>query len=168
MRKLYWFLVVPLYCYAAFHFLWSWGPPFGDGEGIQATFHWGRNLPSASWRDYYGDWHVRFRFVVQYWVAATIITLLGCGVTGSVVRRFALLSSHPFTASAGVALLLMVLAPAVSDSGRAWGLFQTGYFCCSVDTIRLLLFVALPMSVLSGFIALGWKLLYRGRPALAD
>ena len=160
LRKSHWFWMAPLYWCVAFYLLWKFIPPSGDGDGVQATFYWGLNFPflNASWHDFDYNWCVRFWFLTPYWVAALIVTLLGSVTTHWLVGRISLLSAHPFLGSCGMALLLMLLSAAAADVAVMLQLLYGGTFCCHFYSMYLRLKVALPMSILSGMVALATKI----------
>ncbi len=159
LRKWHWLWVDPLYCCIAFYLIWKFIPPSGDGAGVSATFYWGLNLPylDASWHDFDYNWGVRVWFLMPYWVAALIVTLAGGAATRWLVGRSSLLSNHPFLGSLGMALFLILLAAAAADVAVMLRLWYGGTFCCHFYSLYLLFKVALPMSILSGLVALATK-----------
>ena len=156
LRKSHWFWVAPLYGCVAFYLLWKFIPPSGDGAGVSARFYYGLNDPylAASWHDFQYNWGVRLWFLMPYLVAALIVSLVGGVATQWLVGHFSLLSAHPFLGSCGMALLLMLLSAAAADAAIMLRLLYGGTFCCDFYSLYLLFKVALPMSILSGVVAL--------------
>jgi hypothetical protein len=146
-----------LFGYIAFYLLWHLIPPFADGSGPLPTFYWGSHEPTPTLTEYDQNPTMQFWFLLPYWVAALIITVLSCGVTAWIVRRSTRLSSHPFWASSSVALVLLLSAAVISDLG-IWSHVWDGHLLL-VDfySAYLTLRVVVPLSVLTGLMAVGRK-----------
>jgi hypothetical protein len=151
-----------MYFCVSFFLLWNCCGPTADGAGYMPGLTLpGFQPPSVSIADYVGNWNVRFQYGLPYLVYALAFTLLGCIAAVQVVRRFGKLASHAVPASMAVALVFLLAAPAFSDMGHLLKFWWTPrWFAWDLGaywTIRPLLFVFFPLSVLSGFVALGAK-----------
>ena len=157
MRKHYWLAVSPLFGYVSFYLLWHLNPPFEDGSGPLPTFYWGSHEPTPTLSEYDQNPAMQFWFLLPYWVASLIITALACGITAWIVRRSTRLSSSPFVASSSVALVLLLSASVISDVG-IWSHVWNGHLLLADFYSACLTFrVVVPMSVLTGLLALGRK-----------
>jgi hypothetical protein len=119
------------------------------------SFYWGHAIsPTAeeynSRRSYFD-----FLFLRPYIAAAFIVTILGCGVAGTMSHRVRMLSTRPVLVSAaGVTLVLTLLASLVSDAGILLGPWHGPLILLheySLHDLPTAAKVFLPPSVLSGF-----------------
>jgi hypothetical protein len=157
LRKHYWLAVSPLYGYLAFYLLWHLIPPFVDGSGPLPTFYWGSHEPTPTLSEYDQNPTMQFWFLLPYWVASLIITVLACEFTPRMVRRSTRLSSSPFCASSSVALALMLSAAAISDLGIWFHVWDGHLLLADFYSAYLTLRVAVAMSMLTGLLAVGRK-----------
>ena len=108
----------PIYCGAAFAALWYLCPYQEDGGGPMATFFCAK-CPSPTggeFRDHY--WELIWPFAIPYFVAACLLTVLGCGVA----PRF----GQGALRTGAVSWLLIVLLAVVVDVGSRTGLWNAG------------------------------------------
>lgn len=159
-RRVYWLVVFSVYGYVAFRLLWRYVGPTADGSGYMATLVLpGFQPPDASEKDFVGDWHVRLQFQIPYLVYAAVFTLAGCMATVWLARRIPRVRTYKFAGTALVTFVLLLLLPLASDLGnflRIWhsprwfGWEVTGFW-----VTRMLPYVFLPLSMLSGLAVLG-------------
>ena len=118
LARNYWGWVSPVYCGAAFAVLWYLCPYQEDGSGPMATFFCA-NCPTptgSEFRDHY--WELIWPFAIPYFVAACLLTVLGCGLAPRLARswwRVGLVSWG-----------LIVLLAVVVDLGSWARLWQAG------------------------------------------
>jgi len=110
-----------------------------------------------------GEW---LEYQLHYFVVALIFTVTGCCIPSGLLSRMPRLSSHPFAGSVVVAMLCLLLGPAIADAGTHLKMWQmpTWFNGGGAWTIRLLMMVFLPLAMLSGLVTMiGKKLLYDRR-----
>lgn len=155
LRKFYWLCLAPLYAVLAFYLLWNLAPIVDDGYGPEPGLYWGKPaLPTE--QEYNADRaHFLFWYLVPYGGAAAGMTLLGCGAPAVLSGRSKLLASHPFRASSLLALILFLVAAAISDAGGALGFwFAPRFIAPDPFAMMNVLATALPPTVLTGVLAL--------------
>src|SRR5438552_3859394 len=122
----YWMIVIPLYCWVSFYVLWQFGGPTADGSGIvPSVILPGLHPPSVSLRVYIDSWKIRLEYRLPYFVLALIFTFMGYCVPCWLLSHIPKLSSHTFTSSVAVAMLCLLLGPAIADAGthlKFWGM----------------------------------------------
>src|SRR4051812_15412609 len=98
-------IILPLFCCAVFYLLRVSSPVFWDGGGPMPSFFWGESALAPTPAEYYRnpDFYER-EFRQPYWIAASIVTLLACGITRITVRSTARLQRHVFLSPALVSL----------------------------------------------------------------
>ena len=125
-RWLFWLIVVPLYCWCAIRLLFWQSPVLWDGSGPLSTFHWGRwgkMPPTPTAQEYHRSIAIRQELLYPYWVAASLITFAGCGLTTLLVRLAKPRRSRPFLAPAATTFVLLLVIAALSDVGIAFHLW---------------------------------------------
>jgi len=150
----YWSVIATGYFFCSLWILFRTCPISIDGSGAVATFYWGSHLPTATLNEFLADAHIERRFLYPYWMAAALITFLGCGLTTWLVRFIRQQwHSRLLLLSAITNLLLLLLAGAVCDSGTAAGLWSGGRiyppFYYPFPFIQVVIFT----SLLSGVVA---------------
>ncbi|SRR5216684_2347354 len=148
-------------------YLGHYAGPSADGSGTSPGLILpGLHPPSVSLREYLGSWRIRLEYQVPYFVVALIFSVTGCCIPSWLLSRIPGLSSHPFAGSVVVAMLCLLLGPAIADAGTHLKLWRmpTWFNGGAAWTIRLLIMVFLPLAVLSGVATLiGKKLPYDKR-----
>jgi hypothetical protein len=85
-----------------------------------------------------------------YWVAASGITLLGCGLTAWLLRLWRPMRSYLFLAASMTTLLSPLLVFAVSDLGTAVRIWRGSVVFGEFPGLTLCLKVLVPMSLFAG------------------
>jgi len=85
-RTLCWVLAVPIYWLCVLRFLTWAAPVIFDGSGPSPSFFWRHNLPHSNVVQYEQSFYIPMQYQLPYWIAASIITFLGCGVTTWLVK----------------------------------------------------------------------------------
>lgn len=158
-RKFWWCVILLIYWAVVVHFLRSASPVYIDGGGPEPSFYWGRRPPMPDLGEY-NRWERYFNFLysLPYYVAAFIITLLGCGVAPLLGRRWAPLKGG-FLRRAAATLALLLVAAMLSDAGVLLRIWYGPVFLLhkyyDPFTIWALAKVFVPATVLSGLIAVG-------------
>lgn len=138
-------VIVGSYWLCALWLLIRVSPISVDGSGATATLYWGESTPDASLREFEEDAAVRRRFLRPYWIAASIVTLIGCGLALWVTRC----RRRCIVASIGSFSLLLV-AGAVSDLGIALRLWTGPAMSFGFSYALPFLEVFVPLSLLAG------------------
>lgn len=148
---LYWFVTVPIYWLCALCLLTWVAPVLFDGGGPTPSFFWSHNLPHPNLMEYEQSFKIRMQYQIPYWIAASILTLLGCCVTTCLAKWK--LPKHPrLLPSSFAAQLLFLVAAVICDvatSHRAW---MGPLFFGSLNNLFVLLKVTIPMSLLAGIL----------------
>src|SRR5258705_6809348 len=87
-RWVYWLIAVTAYWFCARWLLYRVFRIFIDGGGAMATFYWGDHDLGANLADYIQNRGTRLRFLYPYWIAASVITFVGCGLTTWLICLF--------------------------------------------------------------------------------
>ena len=119
-RALAWLLLVMTFWYCSLRVFEKACLISVDDGGPTTSFYWGEHSPMPTLGQYQDDESYWFRFMVPYWIAAAIVTLLGCAAAVYSVRRL----RSPVAGSIGVTVLLLLVAAAISDGGGAAGLWH--------------------------------------------
>jgi hypothetical protein len=127
---------------------------FADDGGLVASFYWGHRLLVASLVEYSHDMNTRLRFYCPYWIAATMITLVGCGLTFCVSASLQSKPSRRFIASSATTLAALLLVCAISDLGTTVNAWRGPRMYNSLQNLAIFLEVLMPVSLLSGVLAL--------------
>lgn len=94
-----------------------------DGGGPSPTFSW-THLPTPDMKEYFARRsYYEFVYSVPYFVAALIITMLGCVLGPLIARYTGATSQHPFSGAAVATFILLLLVATGSDlgdMGRLW------------------------------------------------
>jgi hypothetical protein len=156
--KSYWLLATAVYFCASFYVLWHYAGPnpsdccgFGYTPGFSLP---GLRPPSVSLREYVDSAHVRFQYRIPYFAAAFVFTLLGGIAPSRFLLRYPRLGKHPFAASMGIGLVLLLTGPAALDAGTHLNLWREPVWF-SHGMVRLMIMVFLPLALLSGIVAVG-------------
>ena len=142
-HRFLWLVVVAAYWFCALLLLFQISPIYDDGYGLSASFFWGSHPP----RSYP-------QLLYPYWVAASIITCLGCGLTKWLVRIWRLRRSHLFVISSAITLCSLLLVGAISDIGIALHFWFGPTVFGGFSSLWPFLKEFVPMSLLAGTVAL--------------
>ena len=104
--RLFWLSLIVAYWCCTFWILFNASPIFDDGYGLDASFYWGIDPPTSY-----------PQFLYPYWIAASILTFVACGVSLWLVPRWK--PRHPdlFLVSLAITLLSLLVVCAISDAG---------------------------------------------------
>lgn len=158
----YWLWCAPVYWFLALYLLWQIAPIRNEGRGPGPGIYWGKPQLPTEYQFYQHHAHYLFRFSIPYVVAALVLTLLGCIPAPRIAYRFKSFLQWPFTTSAGTALLLMVLAAAVSDAGSKLNWWTTVIFL-SAESFFPLAGLLLPLAAFTGIFMLAGRSASRSR-----
>lgn len=153
-RRLYWPVVITAYWLCALWLLFLVSPVSVDGSGPGATFYWGTDPPAPTLAEYDRSLGARLPFLYPYWVAASIISIVGCGLTPWLVRLWRPRRSRLFLVSSATTLCSLLLVGAVSDVGTALHNWRGPAMFAGVSYLLPFLKVLVPMSLLAGLLAL--------------
>jgi hypothetical protein len=142
-RWSFWVAAITIYWFCARWLLHRVSPIYDDGYGLSASFFWGSHPPQN-----YPE------LLYPYWVATSIITFVGCGLTPWLVRYWRPRHSRLFLVSSATALLLLLLAGAISDAGTALHFWRGPAMYEGIYSILPFLKILAPMSLLSGILLL--------------
>ena len=158
-RLMYWCFVVPLYAIIVYYLLRYVSPVMLDGSGPMPSFYWSRPVPAPDVKEYYSRRsYYDFDYTVPYLVAASLITIIGCGIGPLVTRRVRWLSSHPFMGSSIATLAILLVAALVSDTGdliKLWSGPLMLVHSFQTDSLVALVKLLLPPVLLSGAVSFG-------------
>lgn len=149
LDRYYWLLVVPMYFLFAFLLLTTVSPISVDGEGPSPTFYWGASAPHPTLSEYRRDRSIRMRFLLPYFLAAFVLTGLGCGLSMPVHRSLKSKISFPWIGSFLTILSLILAATLASDLGTILTLWKGPILVSSFASLALTLKVAVPMSAVA-------------------
>jgi hypothetical protein len=152
-RLLFWLVVIAAYWFCARWILFYEFPIYVDGSGPSATFYWGHHL-TPTLADWDGDERTRLLILYPYLLATSIITFLGCGLTTWLVRLWRPRRSRLFLVSSVTALIMLLLAEAMSDAATALHLWRGPTMYSGIEMVLAFLGVMVPMSLLAGMLAL--------------
>ena len=152
-RVLFWLVAVIVYWRCARWFLFYAAPIYVDGGGPRATLYWGRHL-TPTLAEWDRDVHTQILLLYPYWIATSIITFLGCGLTPWLVRRWRPRRSRLFLVSAAGTFVSLLLIEAISDAGTALHIWRGPTMYSEIETVLAFLKVMVPMSLLAGVLAL--------------
>jgi len=138
---LFWLTAAGVFWIFALGLLHSVFPIYDDGYGRVATFYWGSRPTSDS------------QLLRPYWVAASVVTFLGCGATAWSVLRRKPWRLGPFQFSAATTFLALLLVGAIADSGVALHFWRGPMFYGAFDSVFAFLRVLVPMSIIAGMLA---------------
>ena len=142
-----------VYWLSALWLLMKVSPISIDGSGPVVTFYWGSHPPTPTLAEYDRSVGARLPFLYPYWLAASIITFMGCGLTGWLVRLWKPRRSRVFPLSFTTTLVSLLLVGAISDVGISrhiwWGPTMYG----GLPYLWQFLKVLLPMSFLAAILA---------------
>ena len=153
-RRFCWVALVTVYWLCALWLLFFVCPISVDGGGPTPTFYWGFHPPAPTLEEYDRSILTRLFFLYPYWVAASIITSLGCGLTIWITRLWSPRRPHLFLLSSAATLLSLLLVGAVSDLGIAVHLRRGPTMYGGIEYTLPFLEVMVPMSLLAGVLAL--------------
>lgn len=142
-RLFYWLVAITSYWFCALWLLLRVFAISDDGYGPSASFYW-RNHPPSTYP----------RLLYSYWIAASIITLLGCGLTTWLTRIWKPRRSHLFLVSSATTLFSLLLIGAISDVGIAHNIWRGPSMYAGFSYLWPFLEVLVPISLLAGFLAL--------------
>ena len=154
-QQLYWPTAAIVYWLCALWLLISISPISFDGAGPTATFYQGSHRLNPTLTEYGDSRNIRLQFLYSYWLAASIITLIGLGSASLLLR---LLKPSPlsrlFIASASATLLSLLGVAGICDiavARRVWsGPTMYAGFSHSLPFLEIIV----PMSLLAGLLAL--------------
>jgi hypothetical protein len=152
LQRSYWLIVVPLYFLLAFFLLTMVSPISVDGGGPSPTFYWGAHAPHPTLAEYRRDRSIRMRFLSPYFLAAFVLTGLGCGLSVPVHRFLKSKISFPWIGSFLTILALILGASLVSDLGTILRLWNGPMLVSSFASVALTLKVAVPMSAVAALL----------------
>lgn len=153
LQRTYWLIVVPLYFLFAFLLLTMVSPISVDGGGPSPTFYWGARAPHPTLTEYRRDRSIRMRFLSPYFLAAFVLTGLGCGLSMPVYRSLKSKTSFPWIGSFLTILAFILAASLASDLGTILTLWKGPILVSSFASIASTLKVAVPMSAVAAFLA---------------
>ena len=156
LRRYYWLLVSPLYWYVAFWIVGYVSPIYVDGDGPMPTFYWCRScrtFPAPTLREYNEQPNLKRALFFPYWIGAAIITLVGCGMPGS-LRQFSWRRRSPFLVTFAATMLTLMGAAAVSDAGTRSRLWHGPTFYHPFTSVPALLKIIVPVSLFAGLLAM--------------
>jgi hypothetical protein len=149
-----WLAVVALYWLCAFWLLFWISPIDFDGSGPTATFfESGRHL-TPTLAESSNNRSIRLQFLYPYWIAASIITLVGCGLGLQLASKWKLRPLLSFLAAALMTLISLLIGGAVSDACIDHRIYSGPGMYLDFSHAWPFLKVVMPMSVLAGFLAL--------------
>ena len=149
----HWLWCAPVYWLLAFYLLWQIAPISNEGHGPGPGIYWGKPQLPTEYEFHQHHAHYLFKFSIPYVVAAMVLTLLGCVLAPLIAYRFKSFMQRPFTTSAGTALLLMLLAAAVSDAGSKLN-WWTAVIFLSAESFFPLAGLLLPLAAFTGIFML--------------
>jgi hypothetical protein len=143
-------------CYwmCSVYLLYRTFPIFVDGSGATATFHWGSSFLVSNLTSFEHDIHTRLRFFGPYWLAASIITFVGCGVPMWSLRSSVRSSSSLFLRASATTLAPLLVLGAISDIGVSFGLWRGPRMYDVFYNLFTFLSVFVPMSLFAGILAI--------------
>jgi hypothetical protein len=152
-RCLYWLAAIAAYWFFALWLLYRAFPVFVDSGGAVASFHWGRYPLAVGLTAYQRSIAARLMFLYPYWIAASLMTSVGCGLAAWAVRHWRRSRSRAFLVSSAATLFSLLLAAGLSDAGTSlhvWrGPTMYGGVACALPFLR----VMAPVSLLAGALA---------------
>jgi len=110
-------MIVGVYFLVALWLLFRVSPISEDGYGAMPTFHWGSHVLSPKARELEQNGSIRFQFSYPYWIAASYLTLLGCGISRWATRLWWKRTSGLFLATCATNFLLVITSAVISDVG---------------------------------------------------
>ena len=155
-QRRYWLWCAPVYWLLALYLLWQIAPIRDDGRGPGPGIYWGKPHLPTEFEFYQHHAHYVLKFSVPYVVAALVLTLLGCVLAPLIACRFKSFVQRPLTTSAGIALLLMLMAAAVSDTGSRLNWWTTVIFL-SPESFFPLAGLLVPLAAFTGTFMLATK-----------
>jgi len=158
----YWLWCTPVYYFLALYLLWQIAPISNGGHGPGPGIYWGKPHLPTEYEFYQHHAQYLLKFSVPYAVAALVLTLLGCVLAPLIACRFKSFMQRPFATSAGTALLLMLLAAAVSDAGSKLSWWTTVIFL-SAESFFPLAGLLLPLAAFTGIFMLARRSEFRPR-----
>jgi len=153
-KLFYWMAVTIVYWAFAVWLLYRVFVIFVDGSGASATFHWGSGFLVANLPDFQTNLNTRILFLYQYWIAACVITSVGCGLTPWLVRLWKVRRSRLFLVSAATTLTILLVVGAISDVGIAIKVWNGPHIYNIFANTFAFLKVLIPVSLLAGILAL--------------
>jgi len=123
-------------------FLFRTLPIFDDGYGLMPNLYWG-NRPSASYP----------RVLYPYWIAAAVLTSVGCGVAIWLIRLGKPRRSRIFLISSATALFLLLIVVGVSDAGTHLHIWSGPLLYNHPHNVFLALRMLLPLALFTGLLA---------------
>jgi hypothetical protein len=154
LRRFYWPIVINVYWLCTLWLLFKVSPISVDGSGPSVTFYWGNHPPTPTLAEYDRSVGARLPFLYPYWVAASVITFLGCGLTTWVVRLCWPKRSHLFLVSSATALVSLLLGGVISDVGIASHIWKGPTIYGGLSYLWPFLKILVPVSLLAGVLAL--------------
>lgn len=153
-RCLYWLAVIAAYWFFALWLLYRAFPVFVDSSGAVASFHWGRYPLAVGLTTYQRSIAARLMFLYPYWIAASLVTSVGCGLATWAFRHWRRSRSRVFLVSSATTLFSLLLAAGASDAGASlhiWrGPTMYGGVACALPFLK----VMVPASLLAGALAI--------------
>jgi hypothetical protein len=157
VRRFYWPLAISTYWLCALWFLFWVSPISVDGSGPVPTLSWGGYPPNylaPTLAEYDRSTDIRLQFLYPYWIAASIVTFLGCGPTTWLLRARRQWRSHLFLISSATTLFSLLLVGMISDLGIARHIWSGPTMYEDLAHARPFLAIMIPMSLLAGFVSL--------------
>jgi hypothetical protein len=141
-RLFYWPVATTAYWFCALWLLFRVSPIYEDGFGPSASFYLG-NSPTT-YR----------QLLYPYWIAASIITFVGCGLTTWLVRLWRPRRSRLFLVSSVMTLVSLLLVGAISDVGISRHIWRGPTMYGGLSYLWPFLKFLVPMSLFAGVLAL--------------
>jgi hypothetical protein len=149
----YWMTAISAYWLFALWLLVLVSPVSVDGSGPTVTFFSGIHPPTPTLQEYRQSIGTRLQFLYPYWIAASLITLLGCGLTPWLLRRWRPKPSHVFLVSSAFTLFSLLTAGAISDVGIALHIWRGPTMYGGISYVMPFLKFMVPMSLFAGLLA---------------
>jgi hypothetical protein len=153
-RYLYWLIAILIYWLSSRYLLYRTFRIFVDDGGAMPTFYWvgwGKGFPMPSLSQWNGDPHYRLMLLYPYWIGATVITLVGCGLTTFVLRRWTS-RARSFWRSTALTLIALLVIGAISDTGTVLHVWSGPRMYNQIHSTLVFLKIIIPMSILAGLL----------------
>lgn len=113
---------------------------YNDGYGPEAAFYyWGQRAPNTY-----------PQYMYAYWIVASIITLLGCGLTTILLQIWKPRKWQPFLVSAMATFISSTIVVIVSNTGTKYGIWFGPLELMTPRSVLAFLMLMVPMSLLAG------------------
>jgi hypothetical protein len=145
--------VVVAFWYFARWLLFTSFPVYVDGAGPIPSFYWGHRPPAPTLAEWNTNFHAQARVLCSYWIAASVITLLGC-VAAWLVRHWLTRPLQLFVATSTATLISLLLVEALSAVGNAAHIWRGPTMYSDIHMAFIFLKLLIPVSLFAGTLAL--------------